>query len=91
MLICIRSPLARAVIADSLAGHAGCVDRIEAISTALAARSTQSGDRIGKTLAFNYISGFFWARLKYELLLVVGRKLLGVGMRLLGEVSTFTN
>ena len=64
MLICIRDPLARAVIAELLAGHAEGVDRIEAISAALAARSAQSGDRIGKTLTFSYISGFFWARVK---------------------------
>ena len=64
VLICIRGPLARAVIAELLAGHAEGADRIEAISAALAARSAQSGDRIGKTLAFSYISGFFWARVK---------------------------
>jgi hypothetical protein len=50
VLICIRGPLARAVIAELLAGHAEGADRIEAISAALAARSAQSGDRIGKTL-----------------------------------------
>lgn len=58
-LISIRGPLARAVIAELLAGNSGGVDRIEAISAALAARSAQSDDRIGKTLVFNYISGFF--------------------------------
>ena len=64
VLICIRDPPARAVIAESLAGHAGGVNRVESISAALAARSAQSSDRIRKTLAFSYISGFFWARVK---------------------------
>ena len=64
VLIYIRGPLARAVIAELIAGYAEGVDRIEAISAALAARNAQSGDRIGKTLAFSYISGFFWARVK---------------------------
>ena len=59
MLICIRDPPARAVIAESLAGHAGGVNRVESISAALAARSAQSGDRIGKTLSFSYISSFY--------------------------------
>ena len=66
VLICIRGPLARAVIAELLAGHAGGVDRIEAISAALAVQSAQSGYRIGKTLVFSYISGFFWARVKLD-------------------------
>ena len=64
MLICIRGPLARAVIAELLAGIAGGVDRIEAISAAFAVWSAQLADRIGKTLPFSYISGFFWARVK---------------------------
>ena len=64
VLICIRGPLARAVIAELLAGHAGGIDRVEAISAALAVRSAQLADRIGKTLPFSYISGFFWARVK---------------------------
>ena len=34
VLICIRGPLARAVIAELLAGHAGGIDRVEAISAA---------------------------------------------------------
>ena len=40
------------------------VDRIEAISAAFAVWSAQLADRIGKTLPFSYISGFFWARVK---------------------------
>jgi hypothetical protein len=48
VLVCIRDPSARAVIAVVMVSRAGGVGRVRAITAALAARSAQAGVRIGK-------------------------------------------